>query len=149
MKLQIVFLLFLIFPIIVLAQVDSILSFNVEKNINQETSDTSKHNLLVRPYLPPRSLIIKMKDLKEIKGLKGKPFIIIDDTAKYTAEELASGLSEEELASYKKNKDATKEIMTPPKSEEETYPLITKIRKVLGTAQTIGAIIILIISLGL
>jgi hypothetical protein len=88
-----------------------------------------------------------MKDLKEIKNLEEKPFIVIDDTSNYTAEELASGLSEEELAKYKKNKEKIKQLLLPPPSEEETYPTISTIRKVLYVVRRVGAIVLLILSL--
>ena len=88
-----------------------------------------------------------MKDLKEIKNLKDSSFKVIDDTSQYTAEELASGLSEEELANYKKNKEEIKQLLIPPPSEEETYPTVSTIRKILKLAKTAGVIIILILSL--
>ena len=102
---------------------------------------------MLKPALPPRALIIKMKDLKEIQGLKNSSFKVIDDTVQYTTEDFASGLSEEELASYKKNKDEIKQLLIPPAPEEETYPTISTIRKILGVAKTVGVIIILILSL--
>jgi hypothetical protein len=88
-----------------------------------------------------------MKDLKEIKNLKNPPFLVIDDTTHYTSEELASGLSEKELADYKKNKKAIKQLFVAPPSEEETYPTVSTIRRILGIAKTAAVILILILSL--
>lgn len=147
MKFHVAHLLFLALPIVANGQVDSTSFYNAKKLINKEINDTSKENKLSKHHLPPRSLIIKTKDLKEIKYLTEKPFMIIDDTIKFSADELSSGLSETELCAYKKNKDETKNILVPPPSEEEAYPLITKVRKILGAAQTIGAIVIFILCL--
>lgn len=133
-------------PIILMAQEDSTFFKRNEKN-KLVIKDSLKNKLFVVPQLPPRTLIIKMKDLQEIKNLKGNPFIVIDDTSSFSADELASGLSEGELARYKKNKEAVKSLIKLPPSEEETYPAIAKIRKILGAAKTIGVIIILLLSI--
>lgn len=133
-------------PIILMAQEDSTFFKRNEKN-KLVIKDSLNNKLFVVPQLPPRTLIIKMKDLQEIKNLKGNPFIVIDDTSSFSADELASGLSEEELARYKKNKEAVKSLIKLPPSEEETYPTIAKIRKILGAAKTIGVIIILLLSI--
>lgn len=76
-----------------------------------------------------------------------KAFIVIDDTTGYTDEELASGLSEKELTDYKKNKNELRKLIVLPPPEEETYPEVSTIRKILGVAKTAGVIIILILSL--
>lgn len=133
-------------PIILMVQEDSIFFKRNEKN-KLVIKDSLNNKLFVVPQLPPRTLIIKMKDLQEIKNLKGNPFIVIDDTSSFSADELASGLSEEELARYKKNKEAVKSLIKLPPSEEETYHAIAKIRKILGAAKTIGVIIILLLSI--
>jgi len=143
MKSQTVILLVLLSPVFLFAQEDTTQSKKLEKN----SIDSSKKKLPLTPMLPPRALIIKMKDLKEIKNLKNSSFKVIDDTSQYTSEELASGLSEDELANYKKNKDEIKQLFVPPPPEEETYPTISTIRKILGLAKTAGVIIILILSL--
>ena len=143
MKSQTVILLVLLSPVFLFAQEDTTQSMRLEKN----SIDSSKKKLPLTPTLPPRALIIKMKDLKEIKNLKDSSFKVIDDTSQYTAEELASGLSEEELANYKKNKEEIKQLLIPPPSEEETYPTVSTIRKILKLAKTAGVIIILILSL--
>ena len=143
MKSQTVILLVLLSPVFLFAQEDTTQSMRLEKN----SIDSSKKKLSLTPTLPPRALIIKMKDLKEIKNLKDSSFKVIDDTSQYTAEELASGLSEEELANYKKNKEEIKQLLIPPPSEEETYPTVSTIRKILKLAKTAGVIIILILSL--
>jgi hypothetical protein len=117
-----------------------------EKNIHPGISDTAKLGNLHFTQLPPRSLIIKLKDLKKVKGVDDKSFII-EDTLKYSKDELASGLSGKELEGYSKNKEELKQLIKSPPSEEDTYPLMAKIRKILGNAQTIGAVIILILSL--
>lgn len=143
MKSQIVILLFLFSPLFYFAQEDTTHS----KKIGNNDIDSSKKRLILKPALPPRALIIKMKDLKEIQSLKNSPFKVIDDTVEYTVEELASGLSEEELASYKKNKEEIKQLLIPPAPEEETYPTISTIRKILDIAKTAGVVIILILSL--
>lgn len=146
MKLQTVILFLFLSPFFLFAQEDTTLSKRSQRDkIN--ITDSSKKKFLIAPQLPPRTLIIKMKDLKEIKNLEEKPFIVIDDTSNYTAEELASGLSEEELAKYKKNKEKIKQLFIPPPSEEETYPTVSTIRKILGIVKTAGVILILILSL--
>ena len=146
MKFIIVGSLLVFSPIILMAQEDSTLLKRNEKN-KMEIKDSLKNELLIVPQLPPRTLIIKMKDLQEIKNLREHPFIVIDDTSSFSADELTSGLSEEELARYKKNKDAVKSLIKLPPSEEETYPTLAKIRKILGAAKTIGVIIILLLSI--
>jgi len=146
MKFIIIGSLLVLSPIILMAQEDSTFFKRNEKN-KLVIKDSLKNKLFVVPQLPPRTLIIKMKDLQEIKNLKGNPFIVIDDTSSFSADELASGLSEGELARYKKNKEAVKSLIKLPPSEEETYPAIAKIRKILGAAKTIGVIIILLLSI--
>lgn len=146
MKFIIIGSLLVLSPIILMAQEDSTFFKRNEKN-KLVIKDSLNNKLFVVPQLPPRTLIIKMKDLQEIKNLKGNPFIVIDDTSSFSVDELASGLSEEELARYKKNKAAVKSLIKLPPSEEETYPAIAIIRKILGAAQTIGVIIILLLSI--
>lgn len=143
MKLQTLILSLFLSPFFLFAQEDTTIS----KTPEREKTDSAKNKLIINPQLPPRTLIIKMKDLKEIKNLEDKPFIVIDDTFHYTPEELASGLSEEELAKYKKNKEEIKQLFIPPPSEEETYPTVSTIRKILGIVKTAGVILILILSL--
>ena len=144
---QIVISSLLIFlPLNLIAQQDSAILKRNEKN-KVEIKDSLNKKAQIVAQLPPRSLIIKMKDLHEIKDLKENPFIVIDDTSSYSTEELASGLSEEELARYKKNKEKVKSLFKAPPSEEETYPTIAEIRKILGVAKTIGVIIILLLSI--
>jgi hypothetical protein len=144
MRLQVTFLFLFLSPIVLFSQGDTTFSKNAE---NYKTGDSAKKKLFITPQIPPRSLIIKMKDLNEIKKIKEKSFIIIDDTAGYTDEELASGLSEKELTDYKKNKKELKQLMFLPPPEEETYPEVSTIRKILSVAKTAGVIIILILSL--
>ena len=103
--------------------------------------------MLAAPKIPPRTLIIKMKDLKKIKNLKENPFIVVDDTSSFSTEELSAGLSEEELARYKNNKELILQLLKVPPSEEATYPLLAKIRKLLSVSQTAGAIIIMLLSI--
>ena len=143
MELQKLILLVLLPPVFLFAQEDSTLSKKLEKN----SMDSSKKTLPLTPALPPKLLIIKMKDLKEIKNLKDSSFKVIEDTSHYTAEERASGLSEVELANYKKNKEKIKQLFIQPPPEEETYPTVSAIRKILGIAKTAGVILILILSL--
>lgn len=143
MELRELILFVLLSPVFLFAQEDSTQSKKLEKN----SMDSSKKTLPLTPALPPRLLIIKMKDLKEIKNLKDSSFKVIDDTSHYTAEELASGLSEVELANYKKNKEKIKQLFIQPPPEEETYPTVSTIRKILGIAKTAGVILILILSL--
>jgi hypothetical protein len=137
-------LLFL-FPVILSAQKDSTFIKGNERN-KIELRDTINGNLLAAPKIPPRTLIIKMKDLKKIKNLKENPFIVVDDTSSFSTEELSAGLSEEELVQYKKNKKFIMELLKLPPSEEATYPLLAKIRKILSVSQTVGAIIIMLLS---
>jgi hypothetical protein len=143
MKSQKTILLVLFLSVYLLAQEDTTQSKKREIN----SIDSSKKTLSLTPTLPPRVLTIKMKDLKEIKNLEKSSFKVIDDTSHFTAEELESGLSEEELDNYKKNKEEIKQLFIPPPSEEETYPTISTIRKILNVAKTAGVIIILILSL--
>ena len=146
MKQIIISSLLILLPLNLIAQQDSTILKGNEKN-KVEIKDSLNKKTQIVTQLPPRSLIIKMKDLHEIKDLKGNPFIVIDDTSSYSAEELASGLSEEELARYKKNKREIMQLLKAPPSEEETYPTIAKIRNILGVAKTIGVIIILLLSI--
>lgn len=146
MKFIIIGSLLVLSPIILMAQEDSTFSNRNEKN-KMGIKDSLKNKLFVVPQLPPRTLIIKMKDLQEIKNLKRNSFIVIDDTSSFSADELASGLSEEELARYKKNKETVKNLIKLRPSEEKTYPTIVKIRKILGVVKTIGVIIILLLSI--
>ncbi len=88
-----------------------------------------------------------MKDIKQIGSLRDNQFIIVDDTARYSAEELSSGLSEKELEAYRSNKEIIKELIIPPPSEENTYPAVSVIRKILGIAKNAAVILILIVSL--
>jgi len=145
MKQIVISSLLILLPVNLIAQQDSTFQKGNEKN-KMEIKDSLNKKTQIVSQLPPRSLIIKMKDLKKIKNLKENPFIVIDDTSSFSAEELASGLSDEELARYKKNKDAIKQLIKAPPSEEETYPTLAKIRKILGVAKTIGVIIILLLS---
>ncbi len=140
------FYMFLFFSAVITAQNDS-LHILREKNISMEISDTSKIKNLHLMQLPPRSLIIKSKDLNKIKDIDDKSFIIIDDTVKYTKDELASGLSEKELENYNKNKAELRNLVNLSSSEGDTYPTLSKIRKMLLDAKRIGAVIILILSL--
>lgn len=137
--------LLILLPINLIAQQDSIFLKGNEKN-KMEIKDSLNKKTQIVPQLPPRSLIIKMKDLKKIKDLKENPFIVIDDTSNFSIEELASGLSDEELARYRKNKNAIKLLIKAPSSEEETYSTLAKIRNLLGVAKTIDVIIILLLS---
>jgi hypothetical protein len=137
--------LFIIFPLVIVAQEDSSLT-RKEKNINPGISDTAKLKNLHLIQIPPRSLIIKLKDLEKMRGVDEKSFII-EDTLKYSKDELASGLSEKELGGYKKNKEELKNLYKPPVSEEDTYPTLAKTRKFLEVAKKVGAVIILILSL--
>lgn len=146
MKLIIISSLLIFLPVNLIAQQDSTILKGNEKNKIEIKDSLNKKAQIVR-QLPPRSLIIKMKDLKKIKDLKENPFIVIDDTSSFTAEELASGLSDEELARYKKNKEAVKQLLKVPPSEENTYPTLAKIRSILGAVKTIGVIIILLLSI--
>lgn len=146
MKFIIVGSLLVFSPIILMAQEDSTFLKRNEKN-KMEIKDSLNNKLLIVPQLPPRSLIIKMKDLQKIKMLNEDDFIVIDDTANFSEDDLAGGLSEKELTSYKKNKEAIKRLIKLPPSEEETYPTIAKIRNILGAAKTIGVIIILLLSI--
>jgi len=143
MKLQNVILFALLFPFFLFAQEDTTQSIR----LGYTSSDSLHKNKSLPGRLPPRELIIKMKDLKEIRNLTDNPFKIIDDTAHYTEDELSSGLSGEELASYKKNKEMIKQLLIPPPGEEETYPAIATVRKILGVAKTAAVIIIMILSL--
>lgn len=143
MKSKAVILFVLLSPIFLIAQKDTTPLKKIEKN----STDSLNEKLSLPRMLPPRELIIKMKDLKEIKKLGNSHFTVIDDSSNYTAEELASGLSEEELFNYKKNKEKLKELLTPPPAEDETYPAISMIRKILGAAKTAAVILILILSL--
>ena len=143
MRLQKIFLFLFLSPLVLFSQEDTTL---LKKEGSNKQVDSSKKKLIITPQIPPRSLIIKLKDLNEIKKLKEKSFIIIDDTAGYSDEELASGLSEKELTDYKKNKKELKELLVLPPPEEETYPEVSTIRKILGVAKTAGVIIILILS---
>jgi len=145
MKVILICFVLALFPIILTAQEDSTFSRRNEKN-KLGIIDSLKEKLPAVMQLPPRTLIIKMKDLHQIKDLKGNPFIVIDDTSTFSQDELASGLSEEELTRYKKNKEKIIQLFKAPPSEEETYPTIAKIRKILGVAKTIGVIIILLLS---
>ncbi|MFA7228579.1 MAG: hypothetical protein WC061_06040 [Melioribacteraceae bacterium] len=133
--------------LILLSVLPHILISAQEKSVvprdKKKLSDTSAVNKI----LPPRTLIIKTKDLDEIKKLNEKQFIIIDDTSHYTNEELASGLSAEELARYKINKNKIMQLLTTPQSEEDKYPTVSTIRKILGIAKTAAVIIILILSI--
>ncbi|MHB8905765.1 MAG: hypothetical protein ACYC6D_06535 [Melioribacteraceae bacterium] len=144
MRLQKFFLFLFLFPLILFSQEDT--TFFKKEGLNKQ-ADSSKKKLIMAPQISPRSLIIKLKDLNKIKNLKEKSFVIIDDTAGYSDEELASGLSEKELTDYKKNKKELKKLIVLPPSEEETYPEVSTIRKILGVAKTAGVIIILILSL--
>lgn len=143
MKPQAVIFILLISPFFLFAQKDTVQSKKNEKN----SVDSSKRNFPLIRVLPPRELIIKMKDLKEIKNLARSSFKVIDDTSRYTSEEVASGLSEEELDNYKKNKDEIKQLLIQSPSEEQKYPALSTIRKILGIAKTAAVIIILILSL--
>jgi len=126
MKFIIISSLLVLSPIILIAQEDSTFLRRNEKN-KKEIKDSLNNNLLTAPQLSPRTLIIKMKDLKEIKNLRENPFIVIDDTSSFSTDELASGLSEEELARYKNNKEA--------------------IKRLLKLSKTIGVMIILLLSI--
>lgn len=64
-----------------------------------------------------------------------------------TKEERKSGLSEDELKRYKSNKSFLKSMMKLPPSEAVEYPEVHAIRQVLGIAKTVGAIIILLLSI--
>jgi hypothetical protein len=126
------------------AQTDSVRTIK-EKNSTLGIKDSVEHKKLPLK-LPPRTLIIKPKDLKKIKGIDEKSFMIID-SMKYSEEELASGLSAKDLEGYKKNKEELKQLVKPQQSEEVTYPFLAWVRKILGNAKEVGAIIVLILSL--
>lgn len=97
--------------------------------------------------LPPRTFMIKSKDLEKLKIIERKHVVIIDDTSAIDDEEFASGLSEDELAAYKKNKKEMKLNFNPPPDEEKTYPTLSTIRKILKAAEFVGCLIILVLSL--
>ncbi len=146
MKQIVISSLLILLRINLIAQQDSTILKANEKN-KMEIKDSLNKKTQIVQQLPPRSLIIKMKDLQKIKDLKENPFIVIDDTSNFSAEELESGLSDKELARYKKNKEAVKQLIKAPPPEEETYPTLAKIRTILGVAKTIGVIIILLLSI--
>ncbi|MBI3125877.1 MAG: hypothetical protein HYZ10_15885 [Ignavibacteriales bacterium] len=64
-----------------------------------------------------------------------------------TKAERESGLSDEELTGYMKNKAYLKSLMKLPPNEAEEYPALSVIRKILGAAKTVGVIIILLLSI--
>jgi hypothetical protein len=142
MKPAVLITLFIFFSSILYAQTDTTVSADAA-----EKKDTSKSKIIIRPQIPPRTLIIKMKDLDRIRKPVQRQFIIIDDTSHFTEAELESGLSEKELKEYRKNKNEIKELLKPPVSEEEKYPGITDFRNILDIAKKAGVIIILILSL--
>jgi hypothetical protein len=147
MKLLISILLFIIFSIVISAQTDSSSNKKEKNNFENELNKDTKTHISNKHFIPPRNLIIKSKDLIKVDSLIRNKFIVIDSHSEYTADELASGLSESELDAYQKNKEETKNLLILPPGEEVTYPLIAKLRKVLGTAQTISTILILLLSL--
>ena len=138
--------LLILLPVTLFAQHDSTFLKGNEKNKMEIKDNLNKKSQNVE-QLPPRSLIIKMNDLKKIKDLKENPFIVIDDTTNFSDDELSSGLSEKELAAYKKNKGTIKSLLKLPPSEEETYPTIAKVRSILNVVKTIGVAIILLLSI--
>ncbi|PKL83050.1 MAG: hypothetical protein CVV24_06915 [Ignavibacteriae bacterium HGW-Ignavibacteriae-3] len=135
-----------IIPLFLLSSVIFAQDKTANSNFAEDRIDSSsaKYN---SKQLPPRTLIIKMKDIKQIGSLRDNQFIIVDDTARYSAEELSSGLSEKELEAYRSNKEIIKELIIPPPSEENTYPAVSVIRKILGIAKNAAVILILIVSL--
>jgi hypothetical protein len=144
MRFQLIFWFLFLSPLVSFSQTDTTFWKKVDYYID---ADSSKKKLIIPQQIPPRSLIIKIKDLREIKYLKEKAFLIIDDTAGYTDEELASGLSEKDLTDYKNNKKELMKLITLPPSEEIAYPTVSTIRKIWGLTKTVGVIIILILSL--
>ncbi len=142
MKSFAVILLLLLSPFSLSAQADP----NFSKYADEKNDSLKKKNF-VCPPIPPRELIIKLKDAVELNRSILKEFKIVDDSSNFTAEELASGLTEEELKAYRKNKDDLRKILKPPDSEEKLYPEISTLRKILNIAKTAGVIIILLLSL--
>lgn len=146
MNFKLVLLICLLAPILITAQTDT--SRIVKENeIKTEKGDTVKIKKPGLLRLPPRILIIKLKDLEKINGVDKNLFTVIDSTGKYSGDELASGLSDKELENYNKNKETLKKLHNQTRSDEDEYPVLTKSRKFLDIAKKAGAVIILILSL--
>jgi len=62
-------------------------------------------------------------------------------------EEKLSGLTDDELKRYMENKTFLKSLMKLPPNEAEKYPALHFVRQALGAAKTLGAIIILLMSI--
>jgi hypothetical protein len=128
----------------VAAQSDSLFS----KKKSHE-GDTTKTNLHINRKLPRSDFVIQKKDLKLIKPVEAMPYEVDGKIMKFTNEEIESGLTIQELKSIRVNKDSLLSYITPEPAidEKKEYPVLYQIRKILGTAKTVGVIIILLLSL--
>jgi len=109
----------------------------------QPRLDSSKTNKIFEPLskdsLRPLGFDFSVNNSEEINLLINNLLL--------TKGERKSGLSDEELTGYMKNKAYLKSLMKLPPNEAETYPAVHKLRQVLGIAKTVGVIIILLLSI--
>lgn len=122
----------IIFTVSILAQTES----------KQPRLDSSKTNKILEPLskdsLRPLGFDFSVNNSEEINLLINN-FLL-------TEAERKSGLSDEELTGYMKNKAYLKSLMKLPPNEAEEYPTLSVIRKILGAAKTVGVIIIFLLS---
>ncbi|MFA7418244.1 MAG: hypothetical protein WCZ90_01060 [Melioribacteraceae bacterium] len=124
---------FIILTIPVLAQTES-------KQPRLDSSKTKKiFESLGKENLTPLGFGFSVNNSEEINLLINNLLL--------TEAERKSGLSDEELTGYMKNKVHLKSLMKLPPNEAEEYPTLSVIRKVLGAAKTVGVIIILLLSI--
>jgi hypothetical protein len=144
MNLMPVIFMFALGNVWVTAQSDS----SISKKKNQ-TGDTTKATIQIQRKLPRSDFVIQKKDLKLIKPVEGMNFVVDGDEMKFTSEEIESGLTIEELKAIRANKDSLLSYITPEPGidEKKEYPVLYQLRKILGTAKTIGVIIILLLSI--
>ena len=129
--------------ILVYAQSDT--SFVNKKN----KSDSVKTTLQSPRKLPRSDFVVQKKDLKLIKPIENMKYIVNGDTMNFTREEIESGLTIEELKAIRANRDSLLSYITPEPQidEQKDYPVLYQLRKILGTAKTIGVILILLLSI--
>lgn len=118
-------------------------SLFAQTEIKTSYLDTSKTRKTfeqeIKEIMPPLGFDFSINNSEEINLLFNKLLL--------SKEEIQSGLTDDELERYMKNKSFLKSLMKLPPNEAEVYPEVHKLRQLLGIAKTAGVLIILLLSI--
>lgn len=147
--LEIFFILFL--PIVAAAQnqVDTLLKSTDQQKSKLEIKDSTKSLYLPKDSLPIQYFFFESNanSLNEKLLMNNKLLMTeLSENYKFSKEELSSGLTEDELIAYAKNKKRTLKILANQYSDRADVNW-SKIERVLGISKNVVAIIFAMISL--